>query len=88
MTDVNADAAGSRVTDIVMLMGMQTPSNDEFYQTVAVSSIVSVLNDATLREFHYEAVQAVMLIFRAQQLRCVSFLPQVSELLPASIQER
>jgi FKBP12-rapamycin complex-associated protein len=66
------------VTDIVMLMGMQTPSNDEFYQTVAVTSIVNVLNDPTLREFHYEAVQAVMLIFRAQQLRCVSFLPQVS----------
>jgi hypothetical protein len=76
--DPNAETSGPRVTDITLLMNIQTPSNDEYYQTVVINSLVSVLNDATLKEHHYEAVEAVMLIFRTQRLRCVSFLPQVS----------
>jgi FKBP12-rapamycin complex-associated protein len=65
------------VTDITLLMNSPTTSNEDFYQTVAINSLVSVLNDSTMKEFHYEAVEAVMLIFRTQRLRCVSFLPQV-----------
>jgi FKBP12-rapamycin complex-associated protein len=82
-TTNNQDAAGgaggpARVTDIMLLMNTMTPSNEDFYQTVAVHCLVSVLNDPTMKENHYEAVEAVMLIFRTQRLRCVSFLPQVS----------
>lgn len=77
MDDPNAETSGPRVTDITLLMNIQTPSNDEYYQMVVVNSLVNVLNDPTLKEFHYEAIQAVMLIFRAQQLRSVNFLPQV-----------
>lgn len=78
MDDPNADTSGPRVTDITLLMNISTPSNDEYYQTVVIHSLVGVLNDSTLKELHYEAIQAVMLIFRAQQLRSVSFLPQVN----------
>jgi len=78
MDDPNADTSGPRVTDITLLMNISTPSNDEYYQTVVIHSLVGVLNDSTMKELHYEAIQAVMLIFRAQQLRSVSFLPQVS----------
>lgn len=70
------------MTDITLLMNMQTPSNDEYYQTVVINSLVNVLTDSTLKDHHYEAVEAVMLIFRTQRLRCVSFLPQI---LPAFI---
>jgi len=75
--DPNTDTSGPRVTDITLLMNISTPSNDDYYQTVVVHSLVGVLNDPTMKELHYEAIQAVMLIFRAQQLRSVSFLPQV-----------
>lgn len=78
MDDPNAETSGPRVTDITLLMNIQTPSTDEYYQTVVVNSLVNVLNDPTMKEYHYEAIQAVMLIFRAQQLRSVNFLPQVS----------
>ncbi|ORY29148.1 armadillo-type protein [Naematelia encephala] len=78
--ETNTDTSGQRVTDITILMNTQTPSNDEYYQKVVISSLVSVLRDAALKEYHYEAVEAVMLIFRAQRFRCVSFLPQI---LPA-----
>ncbi len=59
-------------------MNVQTPSNDDYYQTVVFNSLVSVLNDSGLKDHHHQAVDAVMLIFRTQRLRCVSFLPQVS----------
>jgi FKBP12-rapamycin complex-associated protein len=75
--DPNAETSGPRVTDVTILMNQQTPSNDEYYQTVTISSLVSVLSDSSLKEHHYQAVEAVMLIFRTQRLRCVSFLPQI-----------
>ncbi len=59
---------------------MPTTSNDEYYQTVAINSLVNVLQDPTLTTHHHSAVEAIMHIFRTQRLRCVSFLPQV---LPA-----
>jgi FKBP12-rapamycin complex-associated protein len=77
--DPNAETSGPRVTDITLLMNISTPSNDDYYQTVVVNSLVNVLNDSSMKELHYEAIQAVMLIFRSQQLRSVNFLPQVSK---------
>jgi FKBP12-rapamycin complex-associated protein len=58
-------------------MNISSPSNDEFYQTVVVNSLVNVLGDTTLTSHHYAAVESVMLIFRTQRLRAVGFLPQV-----------
>jgi FKBP12-rapamycin complex-associated protein len=80
--DPNAETTGPRVTDITLLMNYPSPSNDEYYQTVVINSLVHVLSDPALKDHHYEAVEAVMLIFRTQRLRCVSFLPQI---LPAFI---
>lgn len=78
--DPNAETSGPRVTDITLLMNTQGPSNDDYYQTVVINSLVNVLNDANMKEHHYDAINSVMLIFRTQRLRCVSFLPQI---LPA-----
>ena len=73
-------------------MNVQTPSNDDYYQTVVFNSLVNVLNDSSLKDYHHQAIEAVMLIFRTQRLRCVCFLPQVrlhgsnhadSQILPA-----
>ena len=58
-------------------MNVSGPSNEEFYQTVVIHSLVNVMSDSTLKEYHYDAVEAVMLIFRTQRLRCVGFLPIV-----------
>lgn len=78
--DPNTEASGPRPTDITLLMNTQGPSNDEYYQTVVINALVSVLNDANMKEHHYDAIHSVMLIFRTQRLKCVSFLPQI---LPA-----
>ena len=48
--DPSAEASGPKSTDITLLMNMQTPSSDEYYQTVAINSLVNVLNDSTMKE--------------------------------------
>lgn len=78
--DGNPETSGPRPTDITLLMSSQGPSNDEYYQTVVINALVNVLNDANMKEHHYDAINSVMLIFRTQRLKCVSFLPQI---LPA-----
>lgn len=74
------EATGTRMTDITLLMNHQGPSNDEYYQTVVINSLVNILNDTNMKEHHYDAISSIMLIFRTQRLRCVGFLPQI---LPA-----
>lgn len=62
-----------------MLLNQHNSSvNDEFFQTVVIHSLVNVLHDSTYKD-HYQAVEAIMMIFRTQRLRCVNFLPQVCE---------
>lgn len=78
--DPSTEATGPRVTDITLLMNTQGPSNDEYYQTVVIHCLVNLLNDANMKEHHYDAINSVMLIFRTQRLKCVGFLPQI---LPA-----
>ncbi|RXK37153.1 atypical/PIKK/FRAP protein kinase [Tremella mesenterica] len=78
--DPNAETSGPRATDITLLMNLQTPSNDEYYQTVVVNSLVHVMSDPSLKDHHHEAVNAVLYIYNTQRLRCVNFLPQI---LPA-----
>lgn len=78
--DSTPESTGPRVTDITLLMNHQGASNDDYYQTVVINSLVNVLNDANMKEHHYDAINSVMLIFRTQRLRCVGFLPQI---LPA-----
>ncbi|OXG23734.1 FKBP12-rapamycin complex-associated protein [Cryptococcus neoformans Ze90-1] len=66
----------SRVNDIVLLNQHNSSVNDEFFQTVVIHSLVNVLHDSTYKD-HYQAVEAIMMIFRTQRLRCVNFLPQI-----------
>ncbi|WWC91382.1 uncharacterized protein L201_006326 [Kwoniella dendrophila CBS 6074] len=74
--DPNTENASSRVNDIVLLNQHNGSVNEEFFQTVVIHSLVNVLHDPTYKD-HYEAVDAIMMIFRTQRLRCVNFLPQI-----------
>ncbi|WVQ81658.1 hypothetical protein IAT38_003783 [Cryptococcus sp. DSM 104549] len=70
------EGATSRVNDIVLLNNHNSSVNDGFFQTVVIHSLVNVLHDSTYKD-HYQAVEAIMMIFRTQRLRCVNFLPQI-----------
>jgi FKBP12-rapamycin complex-associated protein len=76
--DGSDKAVGTKVTDVMLLMNTAGASAEEYYQTVAISGIVNVLNDATQNGNHWAAIEAFMLIFKTQGLKCVPYLPQVS----------
>ena len=59
------------------LTGASTAS-DDYYQTVAINSLLNILKDQSLSNHHYKVIEAIMSIFKTQGLKCVTFLPQVS----------
>lgn len=63
--------------DVALLMQGMSPSNDEYYPTVAVNNLMKILKDPSLSMHHSKVIQAVMYIFQTLGLRCVSFLPQI-----------
>ena len=58
------------------LTGIST-GTDDYYQTVAINSLLNVLKDQTLNNHHHKVIEAIMSIFKTQGLKCVTFLPQV-----------
>lgn len=63
--------------DIALLMQGMSPSNDEYYPTVAITNLMKILKDQSLSTHHNKVIQAIMYIFQTLGLRCVSFLPQI-----------
>ena len=51
-----------------------TPLDDEFYPTVALQALTSILKDPSLAVYHQISMQAIMFIFDSLGLRCVPFL--------------
>ena len=63
--------------DVALLMQGMSPSNDEYYPTVAITNLLKILKDTSLSTHHTKVIQAIMYIFQTLGLRCVSFLPQI-----------
>ncbi|EKM51709.1 uncharacterized protein PHACADRAFT_262011 [Phanerochaete carnosa HHB-10118-sp] len=62
-------------TQISVPRTIQNP--DDYYQTVAISALLSILKDQSLSSQHHKVIEAIMSIFKTQGLKCVSFLPQI-----------
>ncbi|KAK7686283.1 hypothetical protein QCA50_010507 [Cerrena zonata] len=58
------------------LTGSST-SSDDYYQTVAINALLSILKDSSLSNHHHKVIEAIMSIFKTQGLKCVTFLPQI-----------
>lgn len=54
-----------------------TPSDDEFYPTVAIQALMRIFKDPSLAVHHGMVMQAIMFIFKSLGLRCVPFLSKV-----------
>jgi FKBP12-rapamycin complex-associated protein len=57
--------------------GGLSPSQEEYYPTVAFAALLDILCNPSLSNHHTAVVEAIMYIFRSLRLKCVSFLPQV-----------
>lgn len=63
--------------DIALLMQGMSPSNEEYYPTVVIGTLMKILKDTSLSSHHTAVIQAIMHIFQTLGLRCVSFLKQI-----------
>ncbi|KAF4122215.1 serine/threonine-protein kinase mTOR [Geosmithia morbida] len=70
-------ADSSPITDISLMMTGLTPSNKEYYPTVAINALLQILKDQSLVQHHAAVVEAIMNIFRTLGLECVSFLDRI-----------
>ena len=55
-----------------------TPSNEEYYPTVVMNTLMyNVLRDSSLSQYHSAVIEAVVYIFQTLGLKCVPFLGQI-----------
>ncbi|KAF2267940.1 ARM repeat-containing protein [Lojkania enalia] len=75
--DKHLIAESQAVTDVSLIMQGITPSNEEYYPTIVISTLMGLLKDTSLAQFHSSVVDAVMNIYATMGLKCVPFLNQV-----------
>ncbi|KAF8637601.1 hypothetical protein AX17_002670 [Amanita inopinata Kibby_2008] len=51
--------------------------SDDYFQTVVINALLTILKDQALSSHHHTVIEAVMSIFKTQGLKCVTFLPQI-----------
>ena len=55
-----------------------TPSNEEYYPTVVMNTLMhNVLRDSSLAQYHSAVIEAIVSIFKTLGLKCVPFLGQI-----------
>lgn len=72
-----AAAEAPTVTDVLLIMDGMTPSHDDYYPTIVINTLVNLLKDPGLTQYHTSMIDALMIIYQTLGLKCVSFLPQV-----------
>lgn len=63
--------------DIKLLMNGMSPSSDEYYPTVVITTLMSILKEPSLHSHHTSIAQAILFIFKSLGLKCVPFLNQI-----------
>ncbi|KAJ0981872.1 hypothetical protein J5N97_010127 [Dioscorea zingiberensis] len=52
-------------------------TSEDYYSTVAISSLMRILRDPSLSSYHQKVVGSLMFIFKSMGLGCVPYLPKV-----------
>ena len=66
------------VSDVSLIMQGLTPSNEEYYPTVVMNTLLqNVLKDVSLIQHHSAAIEAIVTVFKTLGLKCVPFLGQI-----------
>jgi FKBP12-rapamycin complex-associated protein len=73
----NSQSDQQIVTDVSLIISGITPANDEYYPTVVINTLMGLLKDTSLTQYHVQVIDAVMNIYQTMGLKCVSFLNQV-----------
>ncbi|KAJ5094952.1 Serine/threonine-protein kinase tor2 [Penicillium argentinense] len=65
-------------TDVALIMQSLTPSNEEYYPTVVIHTLLqNILRENSLVQYHSSVIDAIVTIFKTLGLKCVPFLGQI-----------
>jgi FKBP12-rapamycin complex-associated protein len=70
----NLKADSEEQSDVTLIMRGITPSNEEYYPTVVINTLMAMLKEDTLKQYHSGVVEAVMAIYSTMGMKCVPFL--------------
>ncbi|KAK5740672.1 phosphatidylinositol kinase-related protein kinase tor1 [Elasticomyces elasticus] len=73
----NLRAEAEAESDVTLIMKGITPSNEEYYPTVVINTLMAMLKEDTLKQHHSAVVEAVMNIYATMGMKCVPFLNTV-----------
>ena len=74
-------------SDVTLIMKGITPSNEEYYPTVVINTLMEMLKDETLKQYNSAVVEAVMSIYATMGMKCVPFLDSVVPAMIAVIKD-
>lgn len=63
--------------DMELLMKGKSPSNEDYYPAVVITTLLNILNDPSLSNHHPAVTQAIMWVFKILGIKCVSYLDKV-----------
>ncbi|KAI9778323.1 MAG: phosphatidylinositol kinase- protein kinase tor1 [Candelina submexicana] len=73
-----AAARPEPVSDVSLMMNGLPPSNEDYYPTVVINTLLDrILDNPALAHLHSAVVDAIMIIFKTLGLKCVPFLGQI-----------
>ncbi|XP_072960137.1 serine/threonine-protein kinase TOR [Typha angustifolia] len=75
-----ASESGQHIVSMEELPTELWPSfaaSEDYYSTVAISSLMRILRDPSLSSYHQKVVGSLMFIFKSMVLGCVPYLPKV-----------
>ncbi|KAK3724196.1 phosphatidylinositol kinase-related protein kinase tor1 [Vermiconidia calcicola] len=73
----NLRAEAEAESDVTLIMKGITPSNEDYYPTVVINTLMNMLKDDTLKVHYSGVVEAVMNIYATMGMKCVPFLGTV-----------
>ncbi|KAH9072320.1 atypical/PIKK/FRAP protein kinase [Lactarius deliciosus] len=75
--DEESNEAQTPTAAAINLTHTTSSASDDYYQTVVINALLSILKDQSLSGQHHTVIEAIMSIFKTQGLKCVTFLPQI-----------
>ncbi|WPH02862.1 Hypothetical protein R9X50_00573000 [Acrodontium crateriforme] len=73
----NLRAEAEAESDVTLIMKGITPSNEDYYPTVVINTLMGMLKEETLKQYHSAVIDAVMNIYATMGMKCVPFLNTV-----------
>ncbi|KAL6964513.1 non-specific serine,threonine protein kinase [Sarracenia purpurea var. burkii] len=67
----------SSMDELPMDLWPSFATSEDYYSTVAISSLMRILRDPSLSSYHQKVVGSLMFIFKSMGLGCVPYLPKV-----------